>query len=586
MLTLHFMEMQECFVEHRGGETSVCTGIVDRKCDPVAICQKAVDNVKGLRCDDDLGEYGEVDFIVEDYPCTVSQGKIEFSFLPRYLLLLTEELLKNSAYATLLNRADDPRGLNHFPVTITVGSNNQQVVIKICDRGGGISEGSAEKLWSYSWSRHLGGFVKPMNQLASFDDPLEGLKQQRLGMGLPLCRLYTKYLGGSLQLMSVPGAGVDTYLVLSRIDPESITPTCESLDAVMCPVDRIQQYFGSEVALYFAWLNHFTLWLLAPAVVGLLCYLRMRCFGFTVDDDPYLPFYSLFVVFWGISFLRSWDRHSAEQAWRWNVHGVDTQPEEHRAEFIGELRTSRVTGQPERYYPESKRFCAYILSVVVTSFMLSISFFVMICSLNLQGYMEESVTSFEQAFYIAPLARLADHGAIFDPNQTEYFGLIAFGPVALHVFAIMNLNKLYRSVAEWLTEKENHERLDHHRSSLMAKRFMFEAFDCYISLFYVGFVQQDIRKLRQELMCLYGVDSLRRVFLESILPLVLEQISKQRLSRKVVELKRLEGWGRILVGFRFGGYGSFILTCPEITKVYKVENLLCLKIGHGYGVYI
>lgn len=37
-----------------------------------------------------------------------------------------EELLKNSAYATLLTRGDDPRGLQHFPVTITLGSNNQQ----------------------------------------------------------------------------------------------------------------------------------------------------------------------------------------------------------------------------------------------------------------------------------------------------------------------------------------------------------------------------------------------------------------------------------------------------------------------------
>ena len=42
------MALQECYVEHRGGDTSVCTGIVDRKCDPVAICQLAVDNVKGL----------------------------------------------------------------------------------------------------------------------------------------------------------------------------------------------------------------------------------------------------------------------------------------------------------------------------------------------------------------------------------------------------------------------------------------------------------------------------------------------------------------------------------------------------------
>ena len=84
----------------------------------------------------------------------------------------------------------------------------------------------------------------------------------------------------------------------------------------------------------------------------------------------------------------------------------------------------------------------------------------------------------------------------------------------------------------------------HRWISEASDRFMFEAFDCYISLFYVGFVQQDdpftvagwscwsndigvpyefsrpspqtidtrqdIRKLRQELMCLYGVDSLRR----------------------------------------------------------------------------
>lgn len=61
-------------------------------------------------------------------------------------MLLTEELLKNSAYATLLTRGDDERGLQHFPVTITVGSNIQQVVIKISDRGGGVTDVSAEKL--------------------------------------------------------------------------------------------------------------------------------------------------------------------------------------------------------------------------------------------------------------------------------------------------------------------------------------------------------------------------------------------------------------------------------------------------------
>ncbi|CAK9053743.1 Anoctamin-8 (Transmembrane protein 16H) [Durusdinium trenchii] len=271
--------------------------------------------------------------------------------------------------------------------------------------------------------------------------------------------------GQNLALLPSPGPPAATGGRLAT--PAQALEPPEAIWMALTPVDRIQRYFGSEVV---PWAETW------EAVV--------HFFGFTVDDDPFLPFYSLFVVFWGMCFLRSWDRHCAVQAWHWNVHGVENRPE-HRAEFVGELRTSRVTGQLHRYYPEGKRFLAYALSVSW------ISFCVMICSLNLQGFMEESVTSLEQIFYIAPLARLADHGAIFDPNQKEYFGLLAFGPIVLHVFAIMNLNKLYRSVAEWLTEQENHELLEHHQSSLMAKRFMFEAFDCYIVLFYVGFVQQE-----------------------------------------------------------------------------------------------
>ena len=36
------------------------------------------------------------------------------------------------------------------------------------------------------------------------------------------------------------------------------------------PLDQIEQYFGSEIGLYFAWLGHLTTALWAPAVVGVL----------------------------------------------------------------------------------------------------------------------------------------------------------------------------------------------------------------------------------------------------------------------------------------------------------------------------
>merc|ERR1712080_753342 len=110
----------------------------------------------------------------------------------------------------------------------------------------------------------------------------------------------------------------------------------------------------------------------------------------------------------------------------------------------------------------------------------------MICSLNLQGYMEEHVTTLERLFYIPFLAQFSKPGAIFDPDQTEMLGLLTFIPVVLHVVTIMKLNELYRHVVEWLTVNENHRLVQEHENSLIAKRFFFEAFDCYIALFYVG----------------------------------------------------------------------------------------------------
>ena len=42
------------------------------------------------------------------------------------------------------------------------------------------------------------------------------------GIGLPLSRLHARYLGGSLDLVSLPGYGVDAYLSLPRVDAELV----------------------------------------------------------------------------------------------------------------------------------------------------------------------------------------------------------------------------------------------------------------------------------------------------------------------------------------------------------------------------
>ena len=40
------------------------------------------------------------------------------------------------------------------------------------------------------------------------------------------------------------------------------------------PIDQICDYFGVQIALYFAWLGHYTTALFIPAFVGLLFWVK------------------------------------------------------------------------------------------------------------------------------------------------------------------------------------------------------------------------------------------------------------------------------------------------------------------------
>merc|ERR550537_996203 len=96
--------------------------------------------------------------------------------------------------------------------------------------------------------------------------------------------------------------------------------------------------------------------------------------------------------------------------------------------------------------------------------------------------------------------------------------LLLYIPVILHVVIIQVLNKIYQVVAIKLTNWENHRTPTQHENALYVKRFFFEAFDCYIALFYLAFIENDIVLLRRELVSLYTVDSIRRLATETIIP--------------------------------------------------------------------
>lgn len=87
---------------------------------------------------------------------------------------------------------------------------------------------------------------------------------------------------------------------------------------------------------------------------------------------------------------------------------------------------------------------------------------------------------------------------------------------------------IYRRIAEALTDFENHRHEDAHRASLIVKRFLFEAFDCYIALFYLAFWDLNIMKVRAELQGMFTADCARRLALEALLPWLLQRVFAAR----------------------------------------------------------
>lgn len=347
-----------------------------------------------------------------------------------------------------------------------------------------------------------------------------------------------------------------TFVHLPKLRQEILDRTWWPWYQMMPPVDLIQNYYGWEVAFYFAWMGFLTQWLLFPGILGLLFWYLRWYRNDTIDEDEYTPFYGLITFIWGVLFLRFWQRHEHRLAYQWGTESLTPYERQKyfaiRPEFRGYLRKSPVTGLIETFYPPIRRRLKYLGSALATSAMLLVAFAVMILSLNLQGYIHPQThpkrgneeSNQPHPFHVRSLAVLAEEGRLFDA-KSSWRGLI---PVVLHVICIFTLNGIYRGVAAALTAWENHETTLNHRNSLILKRFLFEAFDCYVALFYLAFYERDVDRLRLELIAVFQIDTLRRVLLECIVPMLLQRISAHRSKREQQQQQKETGTGYLRTG--------------------------------------
>jgi len=136
----------------------------------------------------------------------VGRTDLVFTYVPTHLHHMLIELIKNSVRAVVEHHGTEGR---LPPVRIVVADGCEDVAIKIEDEGGGIPRSGVSRIWTYMYSTAP---APPNREFNTDFDPLAGY-----GFGLPITRLYARYFGGDLQIISMEGYGTDAYLHLNRL---------------------------------------------------------------------------------------------------------------------------------------------------------------------------------------------------------------------------------------------------------------------------------------------------------------------------------------------------------------------------------
>uniref|UniRef100_M1B008 Protein-serine/threonine kinase n=1 Tax=Solanum tuberosum TaxID=4113 RepID=M1B008_SOLTU len=131
-----------------------------------------------------------------------------FPYVPTHLHLMVFELVKNSLRAVEERFVDSDKVPP--PVRIIVADGLEDVTIKISDEGGGIPRSGLPKIFTYLYSTAR----NPLDEHSDLDtiDLATVSTLAGYGYGLPISRLYARYFGGDLQIISMEGYGMLQYL--------------------------------------------------------------------------------------------------------------------------------------------------------------------------------------------------------------------------------------------------------------------------------------------------------------------------------------------------------------------------------------
>eukprot|EP00697_Spironema_sp_BW2_P001322 gnl/Spiro4/11778_TR6221_c0_g1_i1.p1 gnl/Spiro4/11778_TR6221_c0_g1~~gnl/Spiro4/11778_TR6221_c0_g1_i1.p1 ORF type:complete len:778 (+),score=279.70 gnl/Spiro4/11778_TR6221_c0_g1_i1:85-2418(+) len=222
------------------------------------------------------------------------------------------------------------------------------------------------------------------------------------------------------------------------------------------PLDMVRDYFGPHVAFYYAWLGYYSTMLVIASFFGSSFFYYQMTHEF---DNKNLIYFAIFIPLWSTVFIKGWRRHENVLKDEWGLWRFEEQ-ETSRPQFQGQVRQNPISGLKEKHYAWWKRYIKYFISGGIIFCLMGFAFVFMMAVFILKDM-------------------------IFQGNFWGNF-------VATVIYAVLIIwfNQMFGGVAAFLNDWENHRTDTDYEDMLIAKVFVFQFVNSYLSLFFIAFVKE------------------------------------------------------------------------------------------------
>ncbi|THW39689.1 putative plasma membrane stress response protein [Aureobasidium pullulans] len=224
----------------------------------------------------------------------------------------------------------------------------------------------------------------------------------------------------------------------------------------MDDLDQIKALFGEKVAFYYAFIQAYSLFLIAPATCGSL---------FWLFSTPYSVSFGVLTCIWGIVFVEWWKRQETDLSIRWNVKGVGAL-KVNRVQYDWEREEiDPVTAEVRKIFPAHKRLMRQLLFLP----------FAALAGLALGGMLV--VTFFIEAI-------ISD---VYGSQLKEYWA-VQYLPTIILAISLPYITDALTLVAKRLSEHENHRTNDEYELAQVQKAFILNFVTSFLPLILTAYI--------------------------------------------------------------------------------------------------